>query len=339
MHNLEVIEYFPKGIKPKDIFYIQHNSVNLPVEGPAIIHRIEDDGTKKEVRLPFPVTHVEVPESLSDNYLRERQKRASSGFPYPNEAIANLLRFGLETADSTLYWEENLTDFATVSSVLRPGLLADLPDDEQKRILRGLAPTAPGAIVESSDGYIILGVRAGTVHAQGRIMPFPVGHPRYNVHKNPERNSLEDPLQALSRQSVTEMNLPLYSGDMNNVFGVAKDIHVIGAMRGKNRQDGSWNPLVSFLLESKWNSKQLNEVYQTAVDKYEHEGFLTLPVDQREVAKFIRDNYNRLNDHGLGQLMFHGRFRFGDNWYEQLVQELTRDDRYQATITEGNIFN
>jgi len=337
MHNLEIIEYFPKGVKPKDIFYKQDNSVNLPLEGPAIVHRIEADGTKKEVLLPFPVTHIEVPESFSTNYLRERQKRALPEFPYPNEAIANLLKFQLGP-DNILYWEENLTDFATVSSVLRPGLLADLPDAEQKRILRGLAPTAPGAVVESSDGYIILGVRGSTVHAQGRIMPFPVGHPRYNVHRNPERNSLEDPLQALSRQSVTEMNFPLYSGDMNNVFGGAKDVYVIGAMRGKNRQAGSWNPLVSFLVEAKWDSRQLNEGYQVAVDKYEHERFLTLPIDQREVSKFIKDNYNRLIDHGLGQLLFHGRFRFGDKWYEQLVQELTRDERYQATITEGNPF-
>lgn len=338
MHNLEVIEYFPKGIKPKNIFYEQHQSVNLPVEGPAIVHTIESDGTKKEVKLPFPVNHIEVPSAFSDSYLKERQKRASVGFPYPNEAIANLSRFQSDPNDNVLYWEENLTDFATVSSVLRPGLLADLPDDGQKRILKGLAPTAPGAIVESSDGYIILGVRGGAVHAQGRIMPFPVGHPRYNVHRNPERNSLEDPLQALSRQSVTEMNFPLYSGDMNNVFGAAKDIYVIGAMRGKNRQAGSWNPLVSFVIESKWNSTQLNEGYQIAVDKYEHERFLTLPIDPGEVSQFIRANYNRLNDHGLGQLLFHGRFRFGDNWYEQLVRELTTDEKYQATITEGNPF-
>ena len=31
MHNLEIIEYFPKGVRPKDIFYSQDNTVNLSI--------------------------------------------------------------------------------------------------------------------------------------------------------------------------------------------------------------------------------------------------------------------------------------------------------------------
>lgn len=360
MINLEIIEYFPKGVRLGDITYGRQYTVNLPVEGPATMdfkgeRDAEGNYPTKTIELPVPVNRIEVPANFVQEYIKERKLRRSPNFRFPNELIANLHRFRLD--DGVLNWSETLTDWSVLGGgekrgILRGGLLDGLPEDEKKRLSREFAPTAPGDIVESADGYIVVGTRGGGTYLEGRVMPFPVGHPVYEYNqRNPNISHLQTPMQALSKQTIRELDLPVYA-DMIGVSGAVKDLYTIGAVRGNHGDHGSWNPCVVFVLESKWTTEQLREGYKRAVDRYEHERFIPVPIDRKVLTSLLRGEYeygteegqrvkipfSRLIDNGLGELLLYFRYRFGDGPYEQIFHELTTDPRYETTITEGNPF-
>ena len=226
-----------------------------------------------------------------------------------------------------------MTDWSVVNGVLRKGLLYEMPKEVQERILRKLAPSAPAAVVESSDGYIVIGGRGEDFHLAGMIMPFPAGHPVYN----PSDGSLEKPWKALDRKSRAELNFPLEE---------AERFCIIGAVRGHCGSYGAWNPAIVYFIEAGLDIRQLEERHKDAPDRPENEIFLPTPADPLYLSEFIKANVlkrderggHKLIDNGLGELLLYGRFRFGDLWYEQLIQELTRDPRYETTISEGNPF-
>ncbi len=331
MIKLEIIEYFPEKIRRGSIKYTQAYTVNLPIKGPATVD-VGEGAAKKEVVVHFPVNYIEASDAVSQAYVAEREKRRSPDFRYPNELVANLISFYLN-ADGFLQWKENMTDWSVLNGILRNGLLYEMPKEEQERILRKLAPSAPAAVVESTDGYIVVGGRGEDFHLAGQIMPFPAGHPVYN----PSTDSLESPWEALDRESREELNFSL---------GEAKSFCIIGAVRGHHGSYGSWNPAIVYCIEAGLDIKQLEERHKNAPDRPENKIFLPTPADSRHLSEFLktkvfeRDGRGRhkLIDNGLGELLLYGRYRFGDSWYEQLIQELTSDPRYETAITEGNPF-
>ncbi|MBI2971774.1 MAG: hypothetical protein HYY37_05135 [Candidatus Aenigmarchaeota archaeon] len=320
MHQLEIFAYFPHGMPKGRINYRQKHTVTLPVDGPATVDIIED-GTKREITVPFPVYSVDAPLTFAHAYRAERERRRSPSYN-PNELVANLCVFRPD--EDSVYWEENMTDWATIAGVLRPGMVASLPGKERSRFLRLLAPIAPLGIVESSDGYLALGVR-GRIHLEGKILPFPAGHPVYDA----AQQKMETPFQALERLAYTEMGFQLESD-------VKKAMYCIGAVRGTSIP-GSWVPAVPFIVESSWTARQLYEGYETAAARYENRRFMRLPIDRKQLTALIENDCRNIVDNGLAALLLYGRFRFGETWYEERCQDLTKT--YHATIVETNPFN
>ncbi|MEM5855610.1 MAG: hypothetical protein QW472_04830 [Candidatus Aenigmatarchaeota archaeon] len=332
MHIIEIIDFYRKGVKPNEINYIFVPSIIVPYKSKVIA-----DVDSNQIEINFPRTSVTgMPNSLAEEFEQVWVKIKKTNPKLTNSIIANLQK--LRYTNGELQWQENLTDFKTLSG-LRLGIFAKLEEELQDNLLAQLAPTSPGAVVETSDDKLILGVRGKKVHLDGKIMPFPVGHPRYIFHRNPSQNYLENPLQSLARQAITEMNLPLYSPDMNRVYGVAKEILLIGVVRDRGTTEnpsGSWNPLPTFFIKTKWDAELCRRGYESAVDKYEHERFLTIHADETALSKTIEEFYPRFVGNGLGELLIYGRFRFGDKWYEKCILKLVK--KYKARIKEGNPF-
>jgi len=331
MHKIEIIDFYENGVKLNEINYVFTPTITVPYKS-----KVVTNVDKEQVEIKFPRISPKIPYEVSEGFettwIRTKEKNPE----VTNGIIANLQK--LDYQNGELVWQENLTDFKTLSGI-RSGILADLEEELQDRLLTQLAPTAPGAVVETSDDQFILGVRGGRVHLEGKIMPFPVGHPKYNFHKNPSQNYLENPIQSLSRQAITEMSLPLYSPDMNKVYGVAKELSLIGVVRDRGtteNKSGSWNPLPTFYIKTKWDAEQCRNGYETAIDKYEHERFLTIDIDETTLSKTIEEFYSRFVGNGLGELLLYGRFRFKDKWYENTIKKLEK--KFKTQIKEGNPF-
>lgn len=213
-------------------------------------------------------------------------------------------------------------------------MLYGLPEEERKRISRQLAPNSSVAVVENSQGNILLGVRGPGTHQEGRLMPFPAGHPEYN-HAT---GHLETPFQALSVESDEELGHPLYDERSGGFKSDVSDAYAVGMVRCDNGDFKTWHIATVFVIDSKRTDRELEEGYACSVDRYEHGKILFLPIDSKVLANFIIQRYPQLIDNGLGVLIVYGRSRFGHSWSENLVHKLNTDTRYETTITEGNPF-
>ncbi|MBI2543162.1 MAG: NUDIX hydrolase [Candidatus Aenigmarchaeota archaeon] len=349
MLNLEIIEYFPKGIRRNQTIYTQEYTVNLPIEGPPTIDVIEDvngEKVKREVVVHLPVNQIAVPYEIWRNYRERRniRKKPYNEFRFPNELVANISRIKLE--DGSLHWEEDLTDWCVIdllrgSGIPSGSMLYQMPKYDAKIISKAFAPSGPMAVVTTTDERILLGVRGGKAHFDGRIIPFPSGFPTYN-HST---GVFETPWTGLNRESLEELGLALYSNGYDFSSDV-KDVYLIGVVRGNHGDNGAWNPTPVFVVDTKLTSGQLRELHrQHASEGYEHERVIL--VDNKALATLMKGDYqvgdmrieySKLIDNGVGAKLLYGRHMFGDGWYEDITHELTKNPRYETVITEGNPF-
>ncbi len=316
MHIIEVIDFYKSGIKPSEITHTFTQTITVPYKSKILA---EIDG--KEVEVRFPRDPIEVPDWLAEKFEQNWIEVKNSNPKITNRVIANLKKFDVIRKQ----WQENLTDFKTLSG-LRAGILAELEEELQDKLLTKFAPTGIGAVVETSDEKLILGIR-GKIHLEGKIMPFPAGHPEYT------QNNLENPLQALTREAIEEMNLPLSSEEY-------EELYLIGMVRDRGTTfdpKGSWNPLATFYVKTKLDSASLSKTCLSATDKYEHLRILISQSDEKILSKIIEELYPKFVGNGLGELLLYGRFKFGEKWYEGCKTKLCR--KYKARIREGNPFS
>jgi hypothetical protein len=319
MYNIEIRNFFPQGKGKGDVLYSFAPEIYLPHPGPGSI----DEGSgreKKEVVMDFPVVEIypdvsKYPDLASDKenfmklYESDRKRRKEGDWPYPNELVGNLLG-SVDNYNGKPLFMFSLTDYSTINGVLKKGALKNLPQDEIRRISRLLAPAAPGAIVESSDGYIPLGVRGKIIQGQGgKLMPFPCGHPVYY----PAAKKLETPFEALKRE--TEEELPHQ----------VKDERMHGLVWGSSDEGGSWVPVIFYIQKSAMDKNELFECYKKAPEKNEHERFISIPIDNDFIGKYICDNYSNWIDNGLAEMLLYVRVRFGESWYENLSFKLVKE--------------
>jgi len=326
MYVIDMIEFHEDGIPLSHIHY-SFRPIITTLYKESIVAETKDG----PIEVKFERMNLNVPKYLSKRVEEVWEEKKRSGQRLFNGIIANLMKY--RCVNNVVEWEEGLTDFKSLT-FLRSGGLSDLNERYRSYILRRVAPTAVGAITETGDNKLLIGVRGRSLAMGGKMMFFPCGHPRYIF----EAEYLEVPTQALARQFVTEANFPLYSSRIDEVYGPIENISVIGLVRGIGsiiNRSGSWNPLIIFHIETDWNEEQHRNAWKTLADKWEHEKIFFISTDEDKFTNFITRHVENFNDNGIGEVLVYGRFKFGDDWYSKICRELVREHGLILTELPG----